>query len=65
MTPVSKRSLYSDLRTRVGISEIKLALPQRSPSPFSAPWMWRTPARTAANELATAFSVSVWAWMPR
>ena len=44
--------------------ETRLALPQRSPSPFRVPWIWRAPARTAANELATACSVSLWAWMP-
>ena len=27
------------------------------------PWIWRAPARTAAKELATACSVSLWAWM--
>ncbi len=41
-----------------------MALPQRSPSPFSVPWIWLAPARTAASVLATAFSVSLWAWMP-
>ena len=41
-----------------------MALPQRSPSPLSVPWIWRAPARTAANEFATACSVSLWAWMP-
>ena len=47
------------------MSEVRLALPQRSPMPFSVPWIWRAPARTAASELATACSVSLWAWMPR
>ena len=28
------------------------------------PWTWRAPALTAARELATAFSVSLWQWMP-
>ena len=28
------------------------------------PCTWRAPARTAASVLATAFSVSLWAWMP-
>ncbi len=45
--------------------ETRLALPQRSPSPLSVPCTWRAPARTAASELATAFSVSSWQWMPR
>ncbi len=49
----------------VGISVTRLALPQRSPMPFSVPWIWRTPASTAASELATACPVSLWAWMPR
>ena len=44
---------------------MRLALPQRSPMPFSVPWIWRTPASTAASELATAWPVSSWAWMPR
>jgi hypothetical protein len=44
--------------------DTRLALPQRSPSPLSVPWIWRAPARTAANEFATACSVSLWAWMP-
>ena len=42
-----------------------IALPQRSPSPFSVPWIWRAPARTAASELATPLSVSLCTWMPR
>ena len=44
--------------------ETRLALPQRSPSPFSVPWICRAPARTAASEFATAFSISLCAWMP-
>ena len=47
------------------MSAIMLALPQRSPSPLIVPCTWRTPARTAARVLATAFSVSLWVWMPR
>ena len=46
------------------MSETRLALPQRSPRPFSVPCTMRAPARTAARLLATAFSVSLWAWMP-
>ena len=34
--------------------DMRLALPQRSPRPLSVPWIWRAPARTAANETATA-----------
>ena len=45
--------------------EVRLALPQRSPRPLSVPWICRAPARTAASVLATAFSVSLWVWMPR
>ena len=63
-TPISKASENSRLSRSVGISEHRLALPQRSPSPFSVPWICRAPARTAASELATACSVSLWAWMP-
>ena len=59
-SPVSK-PIFS---TRFGISEIMLALPQRSPSPLIVPCTWRTPARTAASVLATAFSVSLCVWMP-
>ena len=44
--------------------EVRFALPQRSPSPFSVPWICRAPARTAASVFATAFSVSLCAWMP-
>ena len=28
-------------------------------------WTWRTPAWTAAIELATASSASLWVWMPQ
>ena len=59
-SPVSKPILS----TRFGISEIMLALPQRSPRPLIVPCTWRTPARTAASVLATAFSVSLCVWMP-
>ncbi len=54
--PITK-SVFS---AKLGISETRLALPQRSPSPFSVPWSWRAPARSAARLLATAFSVSLW-----
>ena len=43
---------------------MRSALPQRSPMPFSVPWIWRAPARTAASEFATAWPVSLCAWMP-
>ena len=43
---------------------VRLALPVRSPSPFSVPWTWPAPASTAAIELATAHPVSSWQWMP-
>jgi hypothetical protein len=62
--PVSKRSRYRleqqrrDDRHQIGVAA---ALAE----PLSVPWIWRTPARTAASELATACSVSLWAWMPR
>ena len=64
VTPISKASANSFFSFSVGISEHRLALPQRSPRPFSVPWICRAPARTAASELATACSVSLWAWMP-
>ena len=58
--PRSRPILKSVFSIRVGISETRLALPQRSPRPLSVPWIWRAPARTAASVLATAFSVSLW-----
>ena len=61
---MSNFSANSGLSLSVGMMETRLALPQRSPSPLSVPWIWRAPARTAANEFATACSVSLWAWMP-
>ena len=42
----------------------RLALPVRSPMPFSVPCTWRAPPATAAIELATAQPVSSWQWMP-
>ena len=57
-------SANSGFNFSVGMIETRLALPQRSPRPLSVPWIWRAPARTAANEFATACSVSLWAWMP-
>ena len=43
---------------------VRLVLPVRSPRPFRVPCTWRTPARTAAIEFATAHPVSSWQWMP-
>ena len=66
-----RRCRFRSARCKCGFSasvrmiETRLALPQRSPMPLSVPWIWRTPASTAASELATACSVSLWAWMPR
>ncbi len=62
--PISNFSANSGFSFSVGMIETRLALPQRSPSPLSVPWIWRAPARTAASEFATACSVSLWAWMP-
>ena len=44
--------------------EIRSALPHRSPKPLIVPWTWTAPASTAASELATARSQSLWQWMP-
>ena len=63
-TPISKCSANSGFSFSVGMIETRLALPQRSPSPLSVPWICRAPARTAASEFATACSVSLCAWMP-
>ena len=41
VTRVSKRSANSDFSSSVGIIEVRLALPQRSPRPLSVPWIWR------------------------
>ena len=46
---MSKFSAYSGLSFSVGMMETRLALPQRSPSPLSVPWICRAPARTAAK----------------
>ena len=58
--PVTK----SVFNIKLGIKDTRFALPQRSPSPLIVPCTWRAPARRAAKELATAFSVSLWVWMP-
>ena len=39
-------------------------MPQRSPKPLIVPWTCTAPASTAASELATANSQSLWQWMP-
>ena len=62
--PMSNFSANSPFSFNVGMIEQRLALPQRSPMPFSVPWICRAPARTAASEFATACSVSLCAWMP-
>ena len=63
--PVSNATHKASFSINVGMSEQRLALPQRSPSPFSVPWTCRAPPSSAARLTATAFSVSLWAWMPR
>ena len=49
---------------RLAASEIRSALPQRSPKPLIVPCTCAAPASTAASELATARSQSLWQWMP-
>ena len=55
----------SFFKKKVGIYDIKFALPHLSPSPFIVPCTCLTPAKTAAKEFATAFPVSLCAWIPR
>ena len=43
---------------------VRSALPQRSPMPLTVPCTCRTPAATAANELATPSCESLWQWIP-
>src|SRR5947209_5321593 len=43
--PISNRAANSGLSFSVGMIETRLALPQRSPSPLSVPWICRAPAR--------------------
>ena len=62
---ISYLSEKSFFKKKVGIKDIKFALPHLSPSPFIVPWTCLTPACTATKLLATAFSVSLWAWIPR
>ena len=52
------------LTARLAITEIRSALPHRSPKPLIVPCTWTAPASTAASELATARSQSLWQWMP-
>ena len=47
------------------MTEIRLALPQRSPQPLIVPWTWVQPASIPAKAFATATSQSLWVWMPR
>ena len=53
------------LSCRFAIRVMMLALPVRSPWPFTVPWMCITPASTAAMVFATAQPVSLWQWTPR
>ncbi len=46
------------------MTEIRSALPQRSPKPLIVPCTCTAPASTPASELATASSQSLWQWMP-
>src|SRR6267143_856206 len=41
---MSNASAKSGLSFKVGMIETRLALPQRSPSPLSVPWICRAPA---------------------
>ena len=52
------------LSASVGMIDTRFALPQRSPYPLMVPCTWSTPSVTAASELATAHSASLWTWMP-
>ena len=46
------------------MTEIRLTLPQRSPTPLMVPCTWIAPSRTAVSELMTAISPSLWVWIP-
>ena len=48
-----------------GMIETRFAFPQRSPYPLTVPWTIRAPSTTAASELATPHSASLWVWMPQ
>ena len=58
-------SLKVFLRESVGITDIKFAFPHLSPSPLIVPCTCLTPACIAVSEFATAFSVSLCAWIPK
>ena len=60
---IEKRQSF--LKKKVGIRDIRLAFPHLSPKPFIVPCTCLTPAWTATKLLATAFSVSLCAWMPK
>jgi hypothetical protein len=60
----SGRHVKPSFSCRFGMIVVRLALPVRSPRPFSVPWTCPAPASTAAIELATAQPVSSWQWMP-
>ena len=61
----SNFSVNDFFKESVGIIDIKLAFPHLSPSPFIVPWTCLTPAWIAVKEFATAFSVSLCAWIPK
>jgi hypothetical protein len=46
------------------MTEHRLALPQRSPTPLIVPCTWIAPWRTAVSALITAHSPSLCVWMP-
>ncbi len=52
------------LTARFATTEIRSALPQRSPKPLIVPCTCVAPASTAASELAMASSQSLWQWIP-
>ena len=49
---------------RLAITEMMLALPQRSPQPLTQACTCVAPASTASSVLATAMSPSLCTWMP-
>ena len=55
----------SFFKKKVGINDIKFALPHLSPKPLIVPWICLTPDTTAAKEFATALPVSLCACIPR
>src|SRR3970282_2174125 len=52
------------LTARQGMIEQRFAFPHRSPYPLIVPWTWVAPLSTAAREVATAISESLWVWIP-